>query len=76
MATKSNPHLDSDTLEKYSMLQLSEKAAASVEEHLLICTVCQEALGATDAYVAAMREAGANLRQAERKPKHKGAGKP
>jgi anti-sigma factor RsiW len=71
VATKSSPHIDPETIEKYSMQRLSAKAVASVEEHLLICQVCQEALQASDAYIAAMRTAAADLRQAERKPKRK-----
>jgi len=71
MATKSSPHLDQETLEKYSMRRLYAKVAARVEEHLLICEICRKELEASDAYVASMRQASANLRREERQPKRK-----
>jgi anti-sigma factor RsiW len=71
MATKVDPHIAGETLEKYSLGALSARPAARVEEHLLICARCRRRLAASDAYVAAMRLAAAKLRRAERKPRSK-----
>jgi hypothetical protein len=48
-------HVDSETLEAYSMGMSSQEETAFVEEHLLICETCQERLDETDSYVALMR---------------------
>lgn len=65
MAISLGPHLDAETAEKYSLEQLSARKAAEIEGHLLICEPCREAVAASDAYVAAMREAAANIRKTE-----------
>jgi hypothetical protein len=45
-----------------------EPQAGPLEEHLLICTACQDRLRATDDYVAAMRAAAkAPLKAAKKK---------
>jgi anti-sigma factor RsiW len=61
MAQDLNRHPDEGELEKYSMADLREEAAAGFEEHLLHCEHCQRRLAETDAYVAAMRRAAAQL---------------
>jgi anti-sigma factor RsiW len=74
-AIKVGRHVDEETLEKYSLGELSARATAGVEEHILFCERCRESLAASDAYVAAMRLAAAKLRRAGRKPKIKGSRK-
>ncbi len=54
-------HAADATLEQYSLGMLSEREAAEVEEHVLICPSCQERLAETDAYVDAMRQAALKL---------------
>ena len=75
MATQGGVHIDEETMEKYSMAKLSDKAVARIEEHLLICERCRQSLAASDAHVAAMRLAAAQLRRAGRDPKRKVARK-
>lgn len=50
-------HPDEDTLELYALGRLPESQAASVEEHLLVCHPCQDALKELDEYVGSMRGA-------------------
>jgi anti-sigma factor RsiW len=71
MATQTGGHIAEETLEKYAMSALSEKVRARVEEHFLVCERCRRNLAAMNAYVAAMGQAAARLRQAEGKPKRK-----
>lgn|GEM_PF-2059286 len=47
-------HIPEDSLEQYAMGAFPEPEAGPLEEHLLICTACQERLQQTDDYVAAM----------------------
>jgi hypothetical protein len=62
MQTSFNKHAGEEVLERYSMGTLRGGDLASLEEHLFICTVCQERLRETDQYVQAMRAAAAKLR--------------
>ena len=71
MRGKVELHVDGDTAEKYTMGRLSATRVKQVEEHLLICGRCRRVVSATDVYTAAMRQAAAKFRQAERKPKRK-----
>ena len=48
-------HIDDEALERYSLGMLAE--ADAVEEHLLVCTGCQDRLAAADEYIQAMRQA-------------------
>jgi anti-sigma-K factor RskA len=75
MASRVDRHLDEEAAEQYSLSNLSARKVAEIEEHLLICEPCRQAVAASDAYVAAMRKAAAQLRQDEQKPKRKVAGK-
>ena len=62
MMSKPNlPHLAEDTLEMYSMGRLSETEIDNVEDHLLICPVCQDRLTETDQFVHAIRSAARKL---------------
>jgi hypothetical protein len=50
-------HIAEDSLEQYAMGAFPERKAGPLEEHLLICTVCQDRLQITDDYVVAIRAA-------------------
>ena len=52
-------HIPEEMLEEYAFARLREPQAGRVEEHLLICEVCQEALADLDDYIRAMKAATA-----------------
>ena len=58
-------HATEDGLERYSMGRLPEAEAEVLEEHLLVCAVCQERLTEADQYVCAVRAAASKLRASE-----------
>jgi anti-sigma factor RsiW len=62
-----NRHIGEETAEKYSLSKLAARKSAEVEEHLLTCEPCRQAVAASDAYVAAMRKAVAKMRKPGRK---------
>jgi len=49
------PHPSADHLELYVLRRLSLKEASFLEEHVLLCALCQDALVEADAYVGAMK---------------------
>src|SRR4051794_10756012 len=51
------PHIPEDTLELYSMGRLSESEIEGVEEHLLVCSACQDSLQETDEFVKTLHAA-------------------
>ena len=51
------PHISEEVLEQYAMGRLSEPEIDAAEEHLLICTECQDSLTATEEFLAAVRVA-------------------
>ncbi len=51
------PHPNEEILEEYVLHRLPEALAAPIEEHLLICHRCQDAVAATNQFVAAMKVA-------------------
>jgi hypothetical protein len=53
--TWSLSHPTEDTLEAYVLRRLPDALAAPLEEHLLICHRCQDAVAALDQFVASMR---------------------
>jgi anti-sigma factor RsiW len=59
--TRPDSHTPVDALEAYSMGKLPDEAYAPLEEHLLICPVCQTRLEAIDAYICVVRAACAAL---------------
>jgi hypothetical protein len=62
-------HIAEDSLEQYAMDAFPESEAGPLEEHLLMCTACQDRLRTTDGYVAAMRAAAkAPVNAAKKKP--------
>jgi hypothetical protein len=50
-------HISEEALENYAFNRLPEIDVEAVEEHLLVCARCQEALGQIDEYIALMKEA-------------------
>ncbi len=55
-------HWDETQLEQYALRKLPEPEVEALEEHLLVCEVCQQNLARTDEYVSAMRSVSARLR--------------
>lgn len=49
-------HPDSDQWELYALGRLPESRVSVLEEHLLVCTFCQQELAECDAYVNALKE--------------------
>jgi len=56
-----NGHASDECLEQYALGSLEEPLLGEIEEHLLLCSHCQEHLNEIDAYRAAMRSAAARL---------------
>ncbi len=54
-------HPSEECLELYALGSLEEPLLGEIEEHLLLCSRCQENLKEMDAYHAAMRSAAARL---------------
>jgi hypothetical protein len=52
---ESGGHPGEDTLEEYAFNRLAEDEAAPLEEHLLICSLCQDRLAAVDEYIRLMK---------------------
>lgn len=50
-------HPNEEILEEYVLHRLPEPLVAQVEEHLLICPLCQDAITETDQFVAAFKAA-------------------
>jgi anti-sigma factor RsiW len=50
-------HIDDDALEAYSMGRLAEAEAAPIEEHLLVCPLCQDRFAEWDTYIRSMQSA-------------------
>lgn len=50
-------HFEDETLELYAMGRLPEPEAGPLEEHLLVCSTCQERLTAVDEFIIAFRAA-------------------
>jgi hypothetical protein len=59
-------HATDDLLARYAMQALPESDVIPLEEHLLICPNCRGRLQAQLEFVAAMREAAAKIREAEK----------
>lgn len=54
-------HFQDDVLEKYAMGKLSEVECAPLEEHLLICSSCQDRLESVEDYIRVAKAATAAL---------------
>ncbi len=65
-STKNFPsHPSEEILEEYVFHRLPEALAAQVEEHLLICPDCQDAVAETDRFVSALKAAAPALGQVQ-----------
>jgi len=56
-----NGHASDECLEQYALGSLEEPLLGELEEHLLLCSQCQEHLKEIDAFRVAMRSAAARL---------------
>jgi hypothetical protein len=63
MQLRKGDHASDEALELYATHSLPEPALAEIEEHLLVCSQCQQQLEEIDAYVSAMRSAAKRLEQ-------------
>jgi hypothetical protein len=54
-----HPHPAEETLEEYAFNRLAEAETAAVEEHILICSTCQEIFQDMDEYILVMKAATA-----------------
>src|SRR5579872_4003995 len=63
MGTGTNCHLNEEDVEAFSLGLVSEKEAARMDEHLLLCEACQNRITESDAYVATMQRAASILRK-------------
>jgi hypothetical protein len=54
-------HPSEDLLEEYALRRLNEEQSAPIEEHLLVCSACQEALAEIDDYVLVMKAETARM---------------
>jgi hypothetical protein len=61
MQLSANGHATEESLESYVLGSLEEPALGELEEHLLLCSRCQDQLKEIDAYHAAMKSAAAAL---------------
>jgi hypothetical protein len=70
MQTIHGQHASDEDLERYALGGLSADELEEVEEHLILCSSCQERLDETDSFVRTMRAAAAKMR-ATPEPKRK-----
>jgi hypothetical protein len=61
MSASFNRHIPEDILDEFVMEMLSEQDCARWEEHLLICTTCQDRVAEADEYVGLMKSAAAAI---------------
>ncbi len=54
-------HIPDDMLDEFVMEMLSEQDCAFWEEHLLICTTCQDRVAEADEYIRVMKHAAAAI---------------
>jgi hypothetical protein len=70
MQLRKGDHPSEEALERYATHSLEEPALAEIEEHLLVCSQCQQQLEEIDAYVSAMRSAAKRLDQEDESRKN------
>ena len=64
-------HMEAEDIERYSMGETPDEAAAKFEEHLLVCEACRNRVAESDRLVGAMRSAGRRIRQENsERPQH------
>jgi hypothetical protein len=61
-------HFEEEVFEEYALGMRSEEDCKSLEEHLLICSACQDLLAEMDEYVEAAKAASALLAGKVRPP--------
>jgi len=61
MQLGTNGHPSEESLESYALGSLEEPVLGELEEHLLLCSRCQDQLKEIDAYHVAMKSAAAQL---------------
>lgn len=61
MQLRTNDHPSEESLESYALGSLEEPVLGELEEHLLLCSQCQDQLKEIDTFQAAMRSAAATL---------------
>ena len=78
MNTAFNNHFPYQRWEEYAMGLLSEQQAEPLEEHLLVCSACQDLLAEADEYLAVVRAAlnvvAPNDSQKRKRPSKKALG--
>ncbi|HVP49487.1 MAG TPA: hypothetical protein VMT32_22995 [Bryobacteraceae bacterium] len=63
MQLRRGEHISNEALERYAMGSVPEPALAEIEEHLLVCSQCQQQLKEIDEYIGAMRRAAQELQE-------------
>ena len=66
MFQSSAMHLTEEQLEKYMLQRVSEPAAAAVEEHLLVCSDCQQQLEQLEVFTNTLRAVAPVLEREDR----------
>ena len=61
-------HFSTEVWEKYALGLLTEEDCTPVEEHLLICSVCQQLLAEADEYIRIAKAALSRTRKRLSKP--------
>ena len=69
MKASFSSHISEDLLERYALHQLDGAQLATVEEHLLICSVCQDHLDRVDEYIKAVKLAAFQVRERKDTPR-------
>jgi hypothetical protein len=65
MENDTRNHIREERLEAYAMNSLARDEVATLEEHLLFCTTCQDKLEAIERYTQAMKGAAKRIREEE-----------
>jgi hypothetical protein len=63
-------HIQEEVLEAYALGRIAESESLGLEEHLLLCRVCQQQLERTDEFVRAFRVAARGLPVDSQPPAH------
>lgn len=72
MPQSSAAHLSEEQLEQYLLQQVSEPAAAAVEEHLLVCEHCQTQLEELETFTKTFRAVAPILAREDSEPERAG----
>ncbi len=69
-------HIPEDILDEFVMEMLSEKDCAFWEEHMLMCSDCQDRVAEADEYVGVMKRAAGEVSDPRAGENHRGLAKP